>query len=271
VGVLVVFYSINVFITFTLSQLGMVRHWLEERAHKARWFRPMLVSGAGFILSASILSFVVVEKFTEGGWATILVTLAMGGAAILMKRHYHDTTQTLKRLDSLVKAAEVGGLKAVESPQLDHKGRTAVLLVNGWNGLGLHSLFAILRLYGDFYRNFVVLHVGVIDAGTFKAEEIDHLREQSRIQTGKYVDYLNRNGKAAEGRWAVDADLVGSLEGLARETAKDYPHSVFFGGQLVFRNEGIWTRLLHNNIVFAIQRRLYVRGLPFMVLPIRVD
>lgn len=271
VGVLVVFYSINVFITFTLSQLGMVRHWLEERARGSRWFRPILISGAGFLLSASILSFVVVEKFAEGGWATILVTLAMGGSAILMKRHYQDTTRTLTRLDSLVTAAEVVGVKSAEPPEPDRKGRTAVLLVNGWNGLGLHSLFSILRLYGDFYRNFVVLHVGVIDAGTFKAEEIEHLREQSRIQAGKYVDYLNRNGKAAEARWAVDADLVGALEALARETAKDYPHSVFFGGQLVFRNEGMWTRLLHNNIVFAIQRRLYVRGLPFMVLPIRVD
>ncbi len=38
-----------------------------------------------------------------------------------------------------------------------------------------------------------------------------------------------------------------------------------------FRKEGFWTRLLHNNVVFAIQRRLYLRGLPFMVLPVRVD
>jgi amino acid transporter len=271
VGVLVVFYSINVFITFTLSQLGMVRHWLEERSRKGRWMRPMVVSGAGFLLSASILSFVVVEKFTEGGWITLVVTLGLAGAAILMRRHYHETSHTLRRLESLVKAAELGGVKAVDAPELDRKGRTAVLLVNGWNGLGLHSLFAILRLYGDFYRNFVVLHVGVIDAGTFKAEEIEHLREHSRVQTDKYVEYLRRNGKAAEGRWRVDADLVTALEDLSRETAKDYPQSVFFGGQLVFRNEGVWTRLLHNNIVFAIQRRLYVRGLPFMVLPIRVD
>jgi len=138
--------------------------------------------------------------------------------------------------------------------------------------LGLHSLFAILRLYGDFYRNFVVLHVGVLDAGSFKgADEVDALRKHTEHQTEKYVDYLRRNGKAAEGRWSVGADVVNSLEELARETAKEYPHSVFFGGQLVFRNEGLWTRLLHNNIVFAIQRRLYVRGLPFMVLPIRVD
>jgi hypothetical protein len=268
---LVVFYSINVFITFSLSQLGMVLHWLKERKAKARWFRPILISGVGFVLSASILCFVVFEKFTEGGWITLMVTLALGGLAILVRRHYHETAATLSRLDSLVKAAEMPSPKIVEPVALERKARTAVLLVNGWNGLGLHSLFAILRLYGDFYRNFVVLHVGLIDAGTFKAEEIEHLREQSRIQTDKYVQYLRNNGKAAEGRWAVDADLVGTLETLSRQAAQDYPHSVFFGGQLVFRNEGVLTRLLHNNVVFAIQRRLYVRGLPFMVLPIRVD
>ena len=69
----------------------------------------------------------------------------------------------------------------------------------------------------------------------------------------------------------VHADVVDALEELARETVLSFPKSVFFGGQLVFRNEGIWTKLLHNNVVFAIQRRLYMRGLPFMVLPIRVD
>lgn len=271
VGMLVVFYSINVFITFSLSQLGMVLHWLKERKAKARWFRPLLVSGVGFVLSASILCFVVFEKFMEGGWITLLVTTGLGGLALLVRRHYRETSATLARLDSLVRAAETPSPKIVEPLALERKARTAVLLVNGWNGLGLHSLFAILRLYGDFYRNFVVLHVGLIDAGTFKSEEIEHLRERSGRETEKYVQYLRCNGKAAEGRWAVDADLVGTLETLSRQTAQDYPHSVFFGGQLVFRNEGVWTRLLHNNVVFAIQRRLYVRGLPFMVLPIRVD
>jgi amino acid transporter len=272
VGILVVFYSINVFITFSLSQLGMVRHWFQERGQGRRWFRPVIVSGAGFALSAFILVFVVVEKFTEGGWVTMVVTLVLAGSAILMKRHYADTTKSLGRLDSLVKAAELPAGKAtVEAPEMDRKGRTAVLLVNGWNGLGLHSLFSILRLYGEFYRNYVVLHVGEVDAGTFKAEEIEQLKEKAGLDVEKYAQYLRRNGKAAEARWAVDADLVGALENLARETAKDYPQSVFFGGQLVFRKEGIWSRMLHNNIVFAIQRRLYVRGLPFMVLPIRVD
>ncbi|MEN9307299.1 MAG: hypothetical protein RL173_1231 [Fibrobacterota bacterium] len=272
VGYLVVLYSINVFITFTLSQLGMVLHWTKERKAGRRWFRPILVSGIGCLLTAFILCFVTFEKFTEGGWVTLVITLGMGSMALLMKRHYKATSQTLSRLDSLVKAAELSPASSVEAKEPDRKARTAVLLVNGWNGLGLHSLFAILRLYGDFYRNFVVLHVGVLDAGSFKgADEVDTLRKHTELQTNRYVDYLRRNGKSAEGRWAVGADVVNSLEDLARETAKDYPHSVFFGGQLVFRNEGLWTKILHNNVVFAIQRRLYVRGLPFMVLPIRVD
>ncbi|HXP90596.1 MAG TPA: APC family permease [Fibrobacteria bacterium] len=273
VDFLVVLYSINVFITFTLSQLGMVIHWWKERHADPRWIKHILVSGIGCGLTGFILCFVVVVKFAEGGWVTMVITLGLSGAAVLMKRHYAATSQTLSRLDSLVKAAELsvpGAPPEIREP--DRKARTAVLLVNGWNGLGLHSLFAILRLYGDFYRNFVILHVGVLDAGSFKgADEVDSLKEHTKVHTDKYVDYLRRNGKSAEGRWSVGSDVVNSLEDLARETAKDYPQSVFFGGQMVFRKEGLWTRLLHNNIVFAIQRRLYVRGLPFMVLPIRVD
>ena len=273
VGFLVVLYSINVFITFTLSQLGMVRHWLKERKAHSRWFKPLLISGLGFCLSAFILTFVTIEKFTEGGWLTVVITLAFAGMAILIRRHYQDTAKTLTRLDSLVKAAEMPRSNvAVEVPEADPKGRTAVLLVNGWNGLGLHSLFSILRLYGDFYRNFVILHVGVLDAGSFKgADEIEALRLHTKTETDKYVDYLRANGRYAEGHCAVHADVVDSLEELARETAKRFPQSVFFGGQLVFRKESLWTKFLHNNVVFAIQRRLYVRGLPFMVLPIRVD
>lgn len=273
VGFLVVLYSINVFITFTLSQLGMVVHWFKERKAERPWVRPLLVSGLGCGLSAFILCFVVMEKFTEGGWLTLVVTLGFAGIALLVKQHYKGTHMLFGRLDSLVKAAETHDTtEAPAMAPLDPKARTAVLLVNGWNGLGLHSLFSILRLYGDFYENFVILHVGLLDAGTFKGvDEVEALRSHARTETDKYVRYLHANGRRAEGRWTVHADVVDALEELSRETARDYPKSVFFGGQLVFRKEGFWTRLLHNNVVFAIQRRLYLRGLPFMVLPVRVD
>src|ERR1019366_6799885 len=55
VDLLVVLYSINVFITFSLSQLGMVRHWWQERAADPTWLRKLAINGFGFTLTFCIL------------------------------------------------------------------------------------------------------------------------------------------------------------------------------------------------------------------------
>lgn len=269
VGLLMVFYSINVFITFTLSQLGMVRHWISTWKSGARPF-SLLVSGSGFLVAAAILCFVVYEKFFSGGWITLVCTLALASGALLVRRHYAGVHQALGRLDSLVRAAEAQATESKPPRPLDPKERTAVLLVNGWNGLGLHSLFSLLRQYGDFYRNIVILHVGLVDAGSFRPEEMGALEDSSRSHTDRYVTYLRRCGWSAQGRWSIGSDLVDSLEELALKTASEFPRSTFFGGQLVFKQDGLLARLLHNGVVFSLQRRLYLRGLPFMVLPVRV-
>src|SRR5476651_441794 len=52
VDLLVIFYSINVFITFSLSQAGMVRHWWQERATEPTWIRKLAINGFGLILTA---------------------------------------------------------------------------------------------------------------------------------------------------------------------------------------------------------------------------
>jgi len=71
---MVVLYSINVFITFTLSQAGMVRHWWIERKGLSSWRRKLAVNGIGLVLTVFILVSIVVVKFTEGGWITLVVT-----------------------------------------------------------------------------------------------------------------------------------------------------------------------------------------------------
>jgi amino acid transporter len=70
VSVLVVLYSINVFITFSLSLLGLCRHWWESRYDEANWKARLLLSLLGFMVTGGILIVTVVEKFTEGGWLT---------------------------------------------------------------------------------------------------------------------------------------------------------------------------------------------------------
>ena len=74
VSLLVVMYSINVFLTFTLSQLGMCRHWWEVRRTEAIWLRKFCVNGLGLLLTGTILIITITIKFAEGGWVTLLVT-----------------------------------------------------------------------------------------------------------------------------------------------------------------------------------------------------
>ena len=65
--------------------------------------------------------------------------------------------------------------------------------------------------------------------------------------------------------------LFGEATKIARSVLERTPNAVFFGGQLIFPQDSIFLRLLHNQIVFAVQKRLYREGIPFVILPIRVD
>ena len=74
VSFLIVLYAINVFITFCLSQAGMVRHWWKERGTVRAWKRKILINGIGLLLTGFILISQVVLKFQTGGWITLLIT-----------------------------------------------------------------------------------------------------------------------------------------------------------------------------------------------------
>lgn len=273
VGVLVILYSINVFITFTISQLAMVKHWLTNRM-RSEWKWKLAVNGAGFCTTASLLVSLCVVKFWEGGWATLLATGALIGLAMLVRRHYTNTERSLARLDELVKAFEKdpGSCRIGSSPvRCDPGGKTAVILVNGFNGLGVHTLLAVMRMFPNVFRNYVFLGVGVVDAGNFKgAEEIAHLGRHVAGEASRYAEQMKRMGVYSEAVTAIGTDVIESATALGREIMKRFPSAVFFGGQLVFENESPLTRLLHNFVVFALQRRFFRQGAPFLILPIRV-
>src|SRR5258706_2502193 len=96
---LILMYSINVFVTFSLSQMGMVRYWAQHRAEYADWRRHMAVHIVGLVLCVSILVVSIVEKFTEGGWVTILVTSGFIILCYLIRGHYNRVRAALKTLD----------------------------------------------------------------------------------------------------------------------------------------------------------------------------
>jgi amino acid transporter len=275
VDFLIVLYSINVFITFTLSQLGMVRHWWKEKGSEKEWLKKIMINGIGLVLTTFILISVLILKFDEGGWITILITGVLVTITFIIKGHYNKTYETLKRLDIIVEAAVMSGTdlneEELKEPVCDPKAKTAAILVNGFNGLGLHTLFSVSRLFSGVYKNFVFIEIGPIDAGNFKgADEIGHLNEYINSESGKYVRYMKDHGYYAEAFTSIGTDVVEEINKLVPLITEKFPDIVFFGGQLVFTKESLMDRWLHNYTVFAVQQNLYLQGIPFLILPIRV-
>lgn len=269
VALLVVLYSINVFITFSLSQLGMVRHWWRERAAEPAWRRKLAINGFGLALTGSILVSLTVVKFHDGGWITLAITALLVGLAFAIKRHYATVARRLQRLDVIVTAPPPPTATIPAEPSTGK--RTAIILVNGYNGLGLHTALQIPRLFGSSFRRFVFLHVGALDAGNFKGSaEVEALRAHTASEAQRYVSWARAHGLEAEAMTAIGHDVAGELLTLAHAAAARQPDHVFFAGQLLFRQETHLTHWLHNHTARILQGKFFRAGLPLVVLPIQV-
>jgi amino acid transporter len=270
VELLVVMYSINVFLTFTLSQFGMGRHWWQVRRAGGHWRRRLVVNLIGAVVTATILVITASLKFLEGGWVTLVATCALILLCVLIRRHYHSVRHHLGSLDDALLQLP---MPAPTRPpaELAVDGPTAIVLVESFNGLGVHTLFSIHRLLPRHYRNFVFVSVGLVDSAQFKgADELGALEQKVRADLEQYVQFATRMGNYAEYRYALGTDLTYELEHLCVDLMKEFRRPVVFAGQLVFQRETLFTRTLHHNTAFSIQRRLQFRGVQVIVLPIRV-
>ena len=270
VHVLVVLYSINVFLTFSLAQLGMVRDALHLKREGRPWGQALLTSGTGFLVTGSLLIGTVAFKFMEGGWATLVTTAIICFICVMIRRHYINTNQSLSRLDESLTTVPLPSGEPNRQP-LKKTAQTAILTVTSFGGLGIHSLLNLFRVFPGQFKQVVFVSVGAIDSGQFKGEdEIAALRASTEAELQKYVDFSRKLGIPAECRYAIGTDIVDELEQLCVQVSEDYPRSVTFGGQLVFQKEGSILRWLHNQTCAALQRRLAFHGLPMVILPVRV-
>ncbi len=267
---LVTMYSINVFITFSLTEMGMVRFWITERKTHPEWKKALPVHLTGLTLCLSILTIVVKEKFTEGGWLTIVITSVLIALCWLIKNHYRKVFASLEHL-----AQTLGDIPLGESEPnpvaLNPTKPTAVLLVNRYGGLGLHSLLNIFRQFPGYYHQVVFVSVAVIDSGVFKgAHEIEAQKEATQADLDKFVTFARSHGLIATSAMDTGTEPVAAAEELCTKLLAQYPKATFFTGKLIFEREKWYQRILHNETAYAIQRRLQWRGLATVVLPIRV-
>ena len=269
VSALVVMYSINVFMTFSLSELGMSRFFIRHRKEHREWKQHLSVHLTGLTLCSTILVITTFEKFTEGGWITLLITSMVIGICYVIRSHYQAVREGVAELDKTLLKFPTSGPPNNATP--DKKDLTAIQLVSGYSGFGIHTLLSILTTFPKGYKNIIFVSVAVIDSGSFKgAEEVNQLEESVKQGLEKYVELARKLGFAADYRMEMGTDVVESAMNLCKTIAAEYPRSTVFTGQITFRLEKFYHRMLHNETAFAIQRRLQWDGVTTVILPIRM-
>jgi amino acid transporter len=90
---LIPLYTVGVFVAFTLSQGGMVSHWVRERG--AGWWWRMLLNGVGAFTTLTVLVIVAAAKFTHGAWMVLVAIPSLVWMFMRIRRHYFEVATEL--------------------------------------------------------------------------------------------------------------------------------------------------------------------------------
>jgi amino acid transporter len=267
---LVVMYAINVFITFSLSQLGMGKFFIRNRKKDRTWKRHIFIHILGLILCLLILAITIFEKFEQGGWVTLLITSMVIGLCYAIRGHYRKVADGIRQMEDIISVIPRRGQATTEP--VDPKKMTAVTLVSGYNGFGLHVWLSVLRSFPHVFKNTLFVSVAEIDSGSFKGiAEMKALERSTRKALEKYVALSRSMGIPADYRMDVGTDVVDTVVHLCEKLVEEYPMSTVFAGKVILQREHFFYKMLHNETAFAVQRRLQWKGVTMVILPIRVE
>ncbi len=115
---LIPLYAVGVFIDFTISQAGMIRHWLRERSQG--WQRRLTINAIGCVATAIVAVVVTSVKFSDGAWLVIVVIPVLVALMLFIRRQYDAQSVELHVRDDLVMAGP-------------HREQRVVIPVNGIN------------------------------------------------------------------------------------------------------------------------------------------
>ncbi|MEO6091117.1 MAG: APC family permease [Umezawaea sp.] len=100
---LIQLYIVGVFVSFTLSQLGMIKHWNrllsteEDPSARNRMRRSQLINTVGLVMTGSVLVVVLITKFTKGAWIAIAAMAAIYALMTAIRRHYDRVAEELRQ------------------------------------------------------------------------------------------------------------------------------------------------------------------------------
>jgi amino acid transporter len=278
---LVIMYSINVFVTFSLSNIAMTLHWIRNRKVDPTWARHLPAHVMATLLCVTILIITVFEKFTEGGWLTLVITAALTIFCFLVKKHYGSVVAAIRRLDRDLPGPEAGAdamaaysdaAVPMEEGEPDPRKPVAVIFVGGYGGLGRHATLTLLRMFPGHFKGVVFVSVAVVDSDSFKgAREVEVLEQRTNEALDAYRRFAGTLGLPSSKAYSVGTEVAVEAEKIGVDLLKRYPKAMVVAGQIIFEEDTAWNRLLHNETAFMIQRRLQHVGVPMVVLPVQLD
>jgi hypothetical protein len=169
---LIPLYAVGAFMAFTLSQAGMVMHWFKNRG--PGWVKSALVNGLGAFVTGTTTAVVLVAKFVEGAWITLLfIPLTIAFFAIV-RRHYHS----VKMLTSCKIPIDAAGLN--QHP-------IAVIAIDRWSNITRQGIEFAARLSPEV----IALHVEPTEHSELLQDDWEHYVEKPFRAEGKEPPQLH--------------------------------------------------------------------------------
>lgn len=271
VAYILVLYSVNVFIAFSVSLVGLCKHWWQQRSDKmSHLFRLVLASGAA-IICASILSMLVVTRFYDGGLIALIIIAIVFFLCYRTKKYYTSVNKKFKAADRLF-LPKLTAVHVDNIPEFDEHAPTAVLFIGKSVGVGMHTLLWINRLFPNYFKNFIFVTVGIIDVQSYGIEQhFKTLRRKVKRNLEHFVSFVHSHGSAAYALIDYGTDPVEKLTKIAEKLHRENSNCIFFASNLVFATDNWLLRKLHNETAFAVQRKLHLQGIMMMILPMSLE
>lgn len=224
VGKIVVMYSINVFLTFSLSNLGMSRFFIKGRKEHRDWWRHLPIHVIALGLCGTILVVTCYEKFGEGGWLTLVITGAVVAMCLFIKRHYARVVGAIRKLDVDL-ADPLADQKIEAHPQpIDPEKPVAAVFVGGYGGLGRHALLTLVRMFPDHFKGVVFCSVAIVDSGNFKGiSEVHELEQRTKEALERYRCFATTLELPSDTQLSTGTEVAVEAERLGLEVIKKYP------------------------------------------------
>jgi amino acid transporter len=163
---LIPLFAVGAFLAFTLSQSGMVMHWWKNRG--PHWRKSALVNGLGALVTGITVVVVLVAKFAQGAWITLLFIPLTIVLFILVRRHYHS----VKVLTACKVPVDVAGLS--QTP-------IAVIAIDHWSNITRQGIEFAARLSPEV----IALHVELTEYSELLQADWKHYVEQPFRAAGK--------------------------------------------------------------------------------------